>query len=158
MKTVNRFTRKLTQRLLAIAMFTPLAGVASAQGSNAARANAAQPPAAFVGAWQLTSLELPAADGSMKRVTGAKGLLVYLADGRMAVQVMPADTAGAYEAVFGRYEVNASTRALTHHVEGSNLRALVGQDIRLTYRLDGRRLIVRSADSTQKWSAVWERK
>lgn len=128
-----------------------------AQSPNAQSAVSNQSAATFVGTWHLALLDMPAANGSMTRVTTSKGLLIYMADGRMAVQVMPAEAQGGYEAVFGRYDVNPATQSLTHHVEGANDRARVGQDIRLQYRLEGRQLIVRSADPTQKWSATWER-
>ncbi len=75
----------------------------------------------FVGAWRLASLETQDADGKTHRADST-GLLVFTRDGHMSVQVMernpPAHTTaaseqysqGGYEASFGSYQINESTR------------------------------------------------
>src|ERR1700760_1184877 len=71
----------------------------------------------FVGAWRLSMLEEPDANGNLHKAD-CTGLLIYTRDGHMSVQVMyrnaqtggqagPVQYAqGGYEASFGRYEIN----------------------------------------------------
>jgi hypothetical protein len=84
-------------------------------------------------------MEWPGADGKLRHITDRKGMLIYTRDGHMSVQVMyPKSEAtqsndyvqGGYEASFGSYDVNEQAHTVTHHVEGSLTRQLVGK----TYR------------------------
>ena len=115
-----------------------------------------------------TWLEEPGVDGKLHRITDAKGSLIYTADGQMSVQVMfakvesassnaPVQYAqGGYEGSFGSYDVNEATRTVTHHVQGANVRALVGKDLRRLYRFSQGRLIIRSSRPNEHWSVAWE--
>ena len=119
--------------------------------------------ARLVGAWVLEAYEAEDADGIVRQPFGPApvGLLVYGADGRMAVQVMDPRrprwerrvaeaerraqmTAGAdgYIAYAGRYEVEADGGAPTivHHVEISLVPNWVGRAQRREAVLDGDRL------------------
>jgi len=123
----------------------------------------------LVGAWRLATLDEPGPDGRTHRVNDAKGSLIYTADGRMSVQVMyaTAETGasstpvryaqGGYEGSFGRYEVDEATHTVTHHVEGANVRTLVGQDLPRLYQLSPGRLTIRSTRTDEHWSVVWVR-
>jgi lipocalin-like protein len=123
----------------------------------------------LVGAWRLATLDEPGADGRTHRVNDAKGSLIYTADGRMSVQVMyaTAETSassapvqyaqGGYEGSFGRYDVDEATRTVTHHVEGANVRALVGRDLPRLYELSPGRLTLRPTRTDEHWSVVWVR-
>ena len=46
---------------------------------------------------------------------------------------------------------------VTHHLEGANVRALVGKDLPRSYRFENRRLVIRSTRSDEHWSVTWER-
>lgn len=121
------------------------------------------------GAWRLVSLEEPAADGVLRRVDDARGSLIYTANGRMSVQVMfataPATPSagpvqyaeGGYEGSFGRYDVDEAAHVVTHHVEGANVRTLVGRDLPRSYRFENGRLVIRSTRADERWSVTWER-
>lgn len=121
------------------------------------------------GAWRLVSLDEPGADGAIHHVADAKGSLIYTADGRMSVQVMYANAPtapsaspvqyaeGGYEGSFGHYDVNDAAHIVTHHLEGANVRALVGKDLPRSYRFENRRLVIRSTRSDEHWSVTWER-
>jgi len=37
------------------------------------------------------------------------------------------------------------------------VRSLIGRDLSRAFELTGRQLVVRSADATEHWRAVWER-
>jgi len=123
----------------------------------------------LVGAWRLATLDQPGADGQIHRVSDAKGSLIYTADGWMSVQVMYATAPagapsapvqyaqGGYEGSFGRYDVDEATHTVTHHVEGANVRALVGQDLPRLYQLSPGRLTIRSTRTDERWSVVWVR-
>jgi hypothetical protein len=140
--------------------------VVSGVVSGAARSPRASP---LVGSWHLLWLELPGPDGTLRRITDAKGSLIYTATGQVSVQVMYARTSdtpasgpvqyaqGGYEGTFGQYVVNTSTRTVTHRYAGANVRALLGQDLPRRYELTGRRLVLRSTRPDEHWSVTWER-
>jgi hypothetical protein len=118
----------------------------------------------LVGAYHLIQIDEPAPDGSIVHHTDLKGSLVYTPTGRMSVQVMYPDasasneyTKGGYEGSFGSYTVDAKAHHVTHHVEGSNARKLVGADLPRSYRLTGRRLIISSTRPDEHWAVTWER-
>lgn len=128
------------------------------------RALAAQSPAdsdkvRLIGAWHLVSLGAPGEN------LGIKGSLIYTRDGHMSVQLMypPSSEAitndyvmNGYEASFGSYDVNEKTHTLTHHVQGSITRGLVGRDLPRIYELSGKRLVIKPANLTEHWSVTWE--
>ena len=148
-----------------------MALVACSHTQSPAVKHAAPLPAeeTLVGAWRLATLDEPGADGKTHRIDDAKGSLIYTSDGRMSVQVMyaTAETGassapvqyaqGGYEGSFGRYDVDEATHTVTHHVEGANVRALVGQDLPRLYQLSPGRLTIRSTRADERWSVVWVR-
>jgi hypothetical protein len=123
----------------------------------------------LVGSWHLLWLELPGPDGALRRITDAKGSLIYTPSGRVSVQVMYAranDTPssgpvqyaqGGYEGSFGRYTVDEPSRTVTHRYDGANVRSLLGQDVPRRYELAGQRLVIRSTRTDEHWSVTWER-
>ena len=109
----------------------------------------------------MVSMEEQGADGKVTRRTDRQGMLVYTRDGHMSVQVMYPETEGAasanpvysqggYEASFGSYDVDERVRTVTHHVQGSLVRALIGKSLPRVYDFstDGR-LTLRSARSDE---------
>lgn len=116
----------------------------------------------LVGAWVLESYEACDPDGSVHEPFGPDpvGLLVYGADGRMAVQAMdprrPRWTRGApedqrraertaaadgYIAYAGRFELeDGEEPVVVHHVETSLVPNWVGRPQRRAVALDGDRL------------------
>jgi hypothetical protein len=116
----------------------------------------------LVGAWVLEAYEAEEPDGSLRAPFGPApvGLLVYGADGRMAVQVMdprrprwerraPEDerrrqltaAVDGYIAYAGRYEVeDGAVPTVVHHVEISLVPNWVDRPQRRTAVLDGDRL------------------
>jgi hypothetical protein len=121
----------------------------------------------FTGAWRLAWLEEPDADGKVHRAD-CMGMLVYTADGHMAVQVMyrnpqtggqggPVQYAqGGYEASFGTYTIDEGAHTFTFHVEGAMVRSLIGKDLPRAYELSGKQLIVKSANPSEHWRVAWE--
>jgi hypothetical protein len=98
----------------------------------------------------------------------ATGQFVFTDDGHAAVQVMyrtpgAADTAstpyaqGGYEATFGRYDLDDTTRTFTIHVEGALVRSLVGQSLHRAFTFTGNQLIVEPADKNERWRVIWQR-
>jgi hypothetical protein len=119
----------------------------------------------LVGAWRLVSMEEPGADGKVNRITNREGILIYTRDGHMSVQLMyPKPDSGVsndyvqngYEASFGRYDVNEGAHTVTHHVEGSVTRGLIGKDLPRLFQLSGRHLIIKSVRPDEHWSVTWE--
>jgi hypothetical protein len=146
--------------------------LARTAGAQAAAEGGARPQPArspLVGAWRLAWLDQPEPDGTIRRITDAKGSLIYTADGYVSVQVMFATVSSSssaapvqyaengYEASFGRYEVDTATRTVTHRYTGSLVRSLLGQDLPRRYQLVDGRLMIRSTRPDEHWSVAWER-
>ena len=119
----------------------------------------------LVGAWRLAWMEKQGADGKVKRITGRNGILLYTRDGHMSVQIMYPKSESAlsndyvqkgYEASFGSYDVNEEAHTVTHHVNGSITRALVGKDLTRVYRFSEGQLIIKSSRPDEYWSVAWE--
>jgi len=115
--------------------------------------------ARLIGAWHLVSMGDSATGGNIK------GTLIYTADGHMSVQLMfpPSQSTlsndyvlNGYEASFGSYTLDEKTHTVTHHVQGSVTRGLVGKDLPRIYQLSGNRMTIRSANPEEHWSVIWE--
>jgi hypothetical protein len=159
-------TTKLTWMAVAL---VALGGCGPATRGTPANAVGGMARPALVGSWHLVWLELPGPDGALRRITDAKGSLIYTPGGQVSVQVMYArasDTPqggpvqyaeGGYEGTFGRYVVDEATRTVTHHYEGANVRSLIGQDLPRRYEIMGDRLVIRSTRPDEHWAVTWER-
>jgi hypothetical protein len=149
----------------------PLVAVAALSGLLLAQSpekKAAGPSSAgekLIGAWRLVSMEEPGADGKLNRVTDRKGMLIYTRDGHMSVQLMLAKSESAlsndyvqngYEASFGSYDLNEQAHTLTHHVQGSVTRGLVGKDLPRVFQFSDGHLIIKSTRPDEHWSVTWE--
>ncbi|MEH2421479.1 MAG: lipocalin-like domain-containing protein [Nostoc sp.] len=151
-----------------LAVVVALSGSSWAQSTERKNASPGSARETLVGAWHLLWLDEPGADGKLKRITDAKGSLIYTPDGHMSVQVMYAKpesassnnpvayAQGGYEGSFGRYDVNEAAHTVTHHVEGANVRALVGKDLPRMYQFSDGHLIIRSSRTDEHWSVTWE--
>jgi hypothetical protein len=149
-------------RFLALATTLTLSGLSHAQSLLTAPASDNDK---LIGAWHLVSLGEQGADGKVSGVAGLKGTLIYTRDGHMSVQIMypPSDSAlsndyvlNGYEASFGSYEVNPRAHTVTHRVEGSVTRGLVGKSLARVYKFSDGRLIIQSTNPHEHWSVIWE--
>ena len=118
----------------------------------------------LIGAWHLVSIDSPGPDGKLTRVTDCKGQLIYTRDGHMSVQLMyPPSQASltndyvlnGYEASFGAYEVNESAHTVTHHVQASVTRGLVGKDLTRAFQFSNGNLVIKSVRPDEHWSVTW---
>jgi lipocalin-like protein len=125
----------------------------------AARSVAALEPG-VVGAWRFEKEVDTRADGTRISVgpkDGYNGFLMYAADGRMMVQIMPRgrswkrsavtpeelrETVEAGDAYYGRYSIEPAAGTVTHHVEGSLDPSEEGTPLVRRYRLDGDKLVL----------------
>jgi hypothetical protein len=146
--------------LLVLLSSTVGSGVAGQQGP------ASSDRERFVGAWRLAWMEEPGPDGTIARVAGRTGSLMYTRDGRMSVQIQFPEAQSSlsndyvlngYEASFGTYEVDEKAGTVTRHVEGSVTRGLVGRRLTRAYRFSDGRLTMRSVRPEERWSVTWER-
>lgn len=163
--------RRLTTYLAMASVALAACAASTQRPDTSARAENERSTAqsALIGSWHLLWLELPGPDGALRRISDATGSLIYTPDGHVSVQVMYArasDTPssgpvqyaqGGYEGSFGRYVVDASTQTVTHRYDGTNVRALLGQDLPRRYEITGRRLVIRSTRADEHWSVTWER-
>ena len=153
-------------RFWTLAAVVTLSGVSLAQSGDRKDAGPVSAREKLIGAWHLVSMEEPAPDGKLTRITDRKGILIYTRDGHMSVQIMFPQSEYAlsndyvkdgYEASFGSYDVNEEAHTVTHHPEGSITPALVGKDLPRVYQFteDGH-LIIKSSRSGEHWSVTWE--
>lgn len=131
--------------------------------------DAAQVPAAaavpgLLGAWRLRTYEDMAADGTTVLPYGSApaGLLIYLASGHMAVQIMkvpppevatddwdrftPAERIALYDgyvAYFGRFEIDTARGAVIHLAEADLSRLYIGRREERFFTLSGDVLTLR---------------
>lgn len=148
--------------LAAVVALSGLSGARSAQKKDAAPGSAREK---LIGAWRLVSMEEPGPDGKLNHITNRKGILIYTRDGHMSVQLMlPKSESGVsndyvqngYEASFGSYYVNEEAHTVTHHVEGSVTRGLVGKDLPRVFQFSDGHLIIKSTRPDEHWSVTWE--
>ena len=142
-----------------------LAGIAQVQPTGAQAAVSNSDRDRLIGAWHLVSLEAPGPDGKMNAVPGLKGTLIYTRDGHMSVEIMYPESQSSltndyvlhgYEASFGSYDIDERAHTLTHHVQGSITRRLIGKDLARSYQFSHRLLIIRSVRSDEHWSVKWQ--
>ena len=142
-----------------------LTGLSHAQSVDKNAAATGSDQQKLIGAWRLVSMEEPGADGKLHHITDRKGMLIYTRDGHMSVQLMFPQSESAisndyvqngYEASFGSYDVNEETHTVTHHVEGSITRGLLGKDLPRVFQLSEKRLIIKSSRPDEHWSVTWE--
>ena len=128
----------------------------------------------FVGTWRLVSVERqsPTSD-----VTYPMGVLMYDANGKMAVQVMnpdrPAFATGdrlnatpdeiqsayaSYTAYYGSYEVSDTEKIVTHHIEGSLFPNWIGGPQQRSFEFSDNRLTLSLiGPGNMRVAVVWQR-
>lgn len=137
----------------------------------------------FIGTWKLVSSEFRRSDGAITYPYGqdALGVLMYDAAGNMAVQIIrtdrPAFASGdpssgtaeeiklAFEGVltyFGRYDVDATTGTVTHHVWGCTFPNWIGGDQVRFFAFSAQRLTLSTppvlvGGATITGVLIWER-
>jgi hypothetical protein len=146
------------------AFVVALSGLSSAQSAKRDSAPGSDKEK-LIGAWHLVSTGESGADGQSNHGAEIKGTLIYTRDGHMSVQLMYPESAAnlandyvlnGYEASFGSYDVNEESHTVTHHVQGSITRGLVGKDLTRVYQFSDGHLIIRSTRPDEHWSVTWE--
>ena len=140
-----------------------------------------QVAAQFFGSWKLISCERKSEDGRIDYRYGKNpvGRLTYDSAGRMSAQLMRLgrrstlasgvgfeagnasdeelrEAAEGYIAYFGTFDVDESSKTVTHHVKAALVPSWVGTDLKRTYRFESNRLIL-TAVSTSVSELTWER-
>ncbi len=144
-----------------------LGGVSMPQSTD--KPDASSVKEKLIGAWRLAWEDEQGADGKMNHIVDHQGTIVYTRDGHMSVQIMLSGTEGArdvknpvkydqggYEAYYGTFDVNEQAHTVTHHVQGSLVRALVGKDLTRVYSFSGKQLILKSSRPDEHWTIAWE--
>jgi hypothetical protein len=128
----------------------------------------------FIGTWKLVSIE-----SEESRLFGDRpvGILIYDADGNVAVQIMrnprPSLAGGpafppakevqvaykGYYAYYGTWEVNEQHGTIVHHLEGSLRPGDVGKDFVRAYKFTGNRLALTPVEDLAASNSclTWER-
>lgn len=122
----------------------------------------------LIGSWKQVSSEETLDDGTVVQLDEI-GLLTYDATGHMSGQAMrlsepkqkvPSDStyqSNGYDAYFGTFTVDEEKHTVTHHVQGGVAHALVGKNLVRSYSFDGDRLIMKPANSGERWKVVFEK-
>jgi hypothetical protein len=124
----------------------------------------------FVGAWKLIA-QVESRDGheSFPRGEHPTGLLIYLADGTMSVQLMRTDRGiftdlgslqtalEEYLGYYGRYTVDEAAGVVVHHVEGSSYPRWIGTDQVRRYHFEDNRLILSAEGQGVRRVLTWVR-
>jgi ketosteroid isomerase-like protein len=119
----------------------------------------------LIGSWRQVSDEETMPDGSVVRADEI-GFVTWDGTGHMSEQVMrrsasqaPSDATyldNGYDAYFGTYAIEAG-RTITHHVEGSVARQLVGKNLVRSVEFSGGRLILKPTNAGEHWTVVLEK-
>ncbi len=148
-----------------LALVAALNGAAQAPSAAQKESGRVSDQERLIGAWHLVSMGESGAHGKTGPDADIQGMLIYTRDGHMSVQLMypPSQVSlsndyvlNGYEASFGSYEVNEETHTVTHHVQGSITRGLVGKSLPRVYKLSKGRLILRPARPDEHWLVIWE--
>jgi hypothetical protein len=170
---------------LVICLLVPLA-----QSAPSERIAMAHPDKqALIGAWRLISINYSGPKGALTDPVfgpNPEGIIIYDRSGWMSVQIVTANrpaiakpatrTSGvvtpddaqlkaaaldSYYAYFGKWEYDAGTSVITHHLKSSLLPYETGQDYRREVTLDGAhlKLIARSQEmgEARQRTLLWER-
>lgn len=139
----------------------------------------------FIGLWQLIDVNFYRVNNEIVKLYGQapRGMIMYDAHGRMAVQIMQRDRPAlpksrtaenalgdyatilrGYIAYFGTYDVDETARTVTHHLQGSLFPDWVGTDLVRQYEFsnDNQMLILTTAPSalrgeTLRGEIIWQR-
>lgn len=137
----------------------------------------------LVGSWHLVSYKSRTADGTVTDLYGSTplGQLIYDAAGHMSVHLLKPDLPKCgtldrrkcpdseartafdnYLGYWGRYQVNAGAKAVTHYIDGASVPDWVGTSQERFFKLEGARLTLTTPsmkiggiDTIQ--TIVWER-
>jgi len=60
-----------------------------------------------------------------------------------------------YEASFGSFDVDEAAHTVTHHVQASVTRGLIGKDLTRAFQFSKGNLIIRSVRADEHWSVTW---
>ena len=166
-----------------ITLFALVPSISGAQGLSNAAASAK-----LVGTWEMVEEQETDAQGRVvARDRDVVGMLVYTAEGRMAVQIMyrhgrpPVSTANdvestglglghvawsaealratidTYDAYFGTYVVDAQRNLVTHRVMGELRPPGLEAQYERHFQLQDDELWLSSPEPTQHWRSVWRR-
>lgn len=96
-------------------------------------------PPALIGTWRVVSYESWDQQGQVSTPFGEapSGYAVFDATGHAFIQLMGTSPGSAFAAYYGTYTTDHAARAVTIHVEGSNLPSYIGTDQVRPFRVDG---------------------
>ena len=118
----------------------------------------------IVGAWQMTSLESAAADGTYSNVPYS-GQVIFTKGGTLSVQAANANrnaedttyTLQGYEAYYGPVVVDDKAGTFTITVASSLVRALEGQSLVRKFDVTDDKLVITPVDASEAWRVTYDR-
>jgi hypothetical protein len=127
----------------------------------------------FSGTWKLISQHTHHPDGTITPSRGENpvGVIMYDANGNMAVQLMRVDDHAAeytdlttfstamsgYLAYFGTYKIDEASQTVTHHVIGASYFGYRGTQQIRRYTFDGDRLTLEAESNDTHRVLVWQK-
>lgn len=120
--------------------------------------------ASIVGAWRMTSLEVPGASGERQTVPYA-GQVIFTEGGTMSVQAMNPDpnapdgpyTLNGYEAYYGPVTVDDAAKTFEITIESAAVRDLIGQKFERAFEVSGDQLVLKPTSPDEHWRVTYER-
>lgn len=118
----------------------------------------------FQGGWSLQRFDKIGANGEVEQPLGSRpnGMISYTADGAMSVQLLSGDGnvsrgIDAISCYSGRYDVDAESGIVRHHVESASVEGLPGTVQKRNFRFAGDRLILSTVLDGSHFELEWKK-
>lgn len=120
--------------------------------------------ASIIGAWRMTSLEVPDAGGQMQTIPYS-GQVIFTEGGTLSVQAMNPDAAApdnpytlnGYEAYYGPVAIDEAGKTFEITIESAAVRNLIGQTFERAFDVSGDTLVLTPTNPDENWRVTYER-
>ena len=120
--------------------------------------------ASIIGAWRMTSLEMPDATGQMQAIPYS-GQVIFTEGGTLSVQAMNPDadapngsyTLKGYEAYYGPVTIDEAGNTFEIAIESAAVRDLIGQTFERAFDVSSEKLVLTSTNPDEHWRVTYER-
>jgi hypothetical protein len=120
--------------------------------------------ATIYGSWEVTSLQITNADGSVIEVPYS-GQVIFAKNSTLSVQAMDANaaakpttyTVNGYEAYYGPLDVNEDKGTFAITVQSSLVRDLIGQRLERKFEVTADQLVILPSDPSEGWRVTYKR-
>ena len=119
--------------------------------------------ASIIGAWRMTSLEMP--DAGQMQAIPYSGQVIFTEGGTLSVQAMNPDadapngsyTLKGYEAYYGPVTIDEAGKTFEIAIESAAVRDLIGQTFERAFDVSSEKLVLTSTNPDEHWRVTYER-